>query len=262
MTRVAAIPVLLALIGWMEARHPVSAFRVFSFFFVFLVFADLASLLRGKGRDGLVVLASLAFGLCVVEGIATLREPKASTTITQGRLVPRPVIGWGPDHAGRFHAEMRDPAGAVIYVADYTIDANLLRQTTSSRERFGNRLFRQFLYLRRWRERRRNIASGFRGSHRPQRANSQSCLFRLWTAAIPARIGNGLVRFPDRRAAAALHFPDGGLARRAHRLQGLLGRRTRRSMRSRMAKLRSRAPATRVLAYCCGNGSRTQPPIV
>lgn len=131
MTRAAAIPVLLALIGWMEARHPVSAFRVFSFFFVFLVFADLASLLRGKGRNGFVVLASLAFGLCVVEGIATLRGLKASTTITQGRVVPRPVIGWGPEHAGRFHAEMRDPAGAVIYVADYTIDANLLRQTTS-----------------------------------------------------------------------------------------------------------------------------------
>ncbi|MGH6801473.1 MAG: SGNH/GDSL hydrolase family protein, partial [Methylocella sp.] len=56
-----------------------------------------------------------------------------STTITPGHTVRRPVIGWGPEHPGRFHAEKRDPkTGAVIYVADYTIDANLLRQTASS----------------------------------------------------------------------------------------------------------------------------------
>ncbi|MGI8569857.1 MAG: hypothetical protein ACR2KT_12735 [Methylocella sp.] len=42
---------MLALIGWMDVRHPVSAFRLFAFFFVFLVFADMASLLRGKLRD-------------------------------------------------------------------------------------------------------------------------------------------------------------------------------------------------------------------
>ena len=132
MPRFAAIPVLLALIGWMDARHPVSAFRLFTFFFLFLVFADLASLLRGKWRNGLVVLASLAVGLCVVEGVATLLEPKTSTMITQGRSVRRPVVGWGPEHAGLFHGEKRDSTGAVIYLADYTIDANLIRQTVSS----------------------------------------------------------------------------------------------------------------------------------
>ncbi|MGH9677151.1 MAG: SGNH/GDSL hydrolase family protein, partial [Candidatus Acidiferrum sp.] len=129
--RLATIAVLLALIGWMDARHPVPAFRMFTFFFVFLLFADLASLLRGKGRNGLVVLASLTFGLCVIEAVAILLEPKTSITITKGWSVRRPVIGWGPEHAGRFHAERRDPTGAVIYFADYTIDANLLRQTTS-----------------------------------------------------------------------------------------------------------------------------------
>jgi hypothetical protein len=133
MPRLAAIPVLLALIGWMEARHPVPAFRLFTFFFVFLVFADLASLLRGKSRDGLVVLASLVFGLCVVEGVATVLEPKTLLNVTKGWSVARPVIGWGPEHPGRFHAEKTDPkSGAVIYVADYTIDVNLLRQTISS----------------------------------------------------------------------------------------------------------------------------------
>jgi hypothetical protein len=41
----------------MEAAHPVSIFRLFTFLFVFLVVADLASLLRGNARDGLIVLA-------------------------------------------------------------------------------------------------------------------------------------------------------------------------------------------------------------
>ena len=133
MPRMAAIPVLLGLIGWMEAAHPVPIFRLFTFLFVFLVVADLASLLRGKARDGLIVLASLAFGLGVIEGVAIVLEPKVLLTSTEGWSILRPVIGWGPAHPGRFHAEMRDPkTGAVIYSADYTIDANLLRQTASS----------------------------------------------------------------------------------------------------------------------------------
>jgi hypothetical protein len=133
MPRLAAIPVLLALIGWMEARHPVPAFRLFTFFFVFLVFADLASLLLGKGRNGLVVLASLAFGLSIIETTATILENKVSLVATNGLFVPQPIIGWGPEHAGRFHAEKTDPKSSVpIYKANYTIDSNLLRETRSA----------------------------------------------------------------------------------------------------------------------------------
>jgi hypothetical protein len=133
MLRLAAIPVLLALIGWMEARHPVPAFRLFTFFFVFLVFADLASLLLGKGRNGLVVLASLAFGLSIIETTATILEYKVSLVVTNGLFVPQPIIGWGPEHAGRFHAEKTDPkSGVPIYKANYTIDSNLLRETRSA----------------------------------------------------------------------------------------------------------------------------------
>ncbi len=132
MPRLAAIPVLLALIGWMEARHPVPAFRLFTFFFVFLVFADLASLLLGKGRNGLVVLASLAFGLSIIETTATILENKVPPVATNGLFVPQPIIGWGPEHAGRFHAEKTDPkSGVPIYKANYTIDLNLLRETRS-----------------------------------------------------------------------------------------------------------------------------------
>jgi hypothetical protein len=133
MPRLAAIPVLLALIGWMEARHPVPAFRLFTFFFVFLVFADLASLLLGKGRNGLVVLGSLAFGLSIIETTATILENKVSLVATNGLFVPQPIIGWGPEHAGRFHAEKTDPkSGVPIYKANYTIDSNLLRETHSA----------------------------------------------------------------------------------------------------------------------------------
>jgi hypothetical protein len=35
MPRLAAIPLLFALIGWMEAGHPVPIFRLFTFLFVF-----------------------------------------------------------------------------------------------------------------------------------------------------------------------------------------------------------------------------------
>ena len=129
-----AIPVLLVLIGWMELHYPrPSFFRLYTFLFAFMFLADLASLLRGKRRDGLIVLASLVFGLCVLEVVAIVFEPKISMIVTDGWSVPRPVIGFGPEHPGRFHAEKRNPkTGAVIYIVDYTIDANLLRQTVSS----------------------------------------------------------------------------------------------------------------------------------
>jgi hypothetical protein len=131
--RLAAIPVLLALIGWMEARHLVPAFRLFTFFFVFSVFADLASLLLGKGRNGLVVLASLAFGLSIIETTATILETVALPVVTNGESVPQPIIGWGPEHAGLFRAEKTDPkSGVPIYKVNYTIDSNLLRETRSA----------------------------------------------------------------------------------------------------------------------------------
>jgi hypothetical protein len=46
--------------------------------------------------------------------------------------VSQPIVGWGPEHAGRFHAEKTDPkSGVPIYRVDYTIDSNLLRETHS-----------------------------------------------------------------------------------------------------------------------------------
>jgi hypothetical protein len=132
-SRYAVILILLCLIALMEASRPFPFFRLATFIFSFVALAGVASLFRGKVRDGLVVLASLVFGLCAIEGVATVLQPKTLINmVVKGWSIRRPVIGWGPEHAGRFHDEKRDPkTSAVIYVADYTFDANLLRQTTS-----------------------------------------------------------------------------------------------------------------------------------
>jgi hypothetical protein len=98
-----------------------------------LALAGMASLLCGKLRDGFVGLASLAFGLSIIEASAAILETKVSpAAVTHGLFVPQPDIGWGPQHPGRFHSEKTDlKSGVSIYKADYTIDSNLLRETRS-----------------------------------------------------------------------------------------------------------------------------------
>jgi hypothetical protein len=131
-SRYAVILILLGLIALMEARHPFPFFRLATFVLAFLALAFLASLLRGKLREGLVVLASLAFGLSIVEATAAIMETKASPVVTNAWSVGQPIIGWGAPHAGRFHDEKTDPkSGVPIYRVDYTFDSNLLRETHS-----------------------------------------------------------------------------------------------------------------------------------
>ncbi|VTZ52378.1 conserved hypothetical protein [Methylocella tundrae] len=131
--RLAAIPLLAAIIAAVEIRHSPDFFRLISFVLVFLIAADLASLARGALRDALLIVASLLFGLCVIEATAATLEDRQVIVSTNGWNVRRPVIGWGPQHAGRFHSEKTDPkTGAIIYSAEYTIDSNLLRQTRST----------------------------------------------------------------------------------------------------------------------------------
>jgi hypothetical protein len=130
----AVILILLCLIALMEAGQPFPSFRLVTFILAFLALAGLASLLRGKLRDGLVVLAALAFGLSMIEAMATILETKVAppAVVTKGLSVPQPVIGWGPEHAGRFHAERTGlKSGVPMFSADYTIDSNLLRETHS-----------------------------------------------------------------------------------------------------------------------------------
>lgn len=133
-SRYAALFVLVCLIALLEACQPFPFFRLATFVFAFLALACMASLLRGKLRDGLVVLTSLAFGLSMVEAIATISETKVSRVVAmKGLAVLWPDIGWGPGHAGRFHAEKTNPnSGVPIYSADYMVDSNLLRPIHSA----------------------------------------------------------------------------------------------------------------------------------
>jgi hypothetical protein len=130
--RIGAIAALLALLYASELRHWLPAYRLFSFAFAFLLIATIASLLRGKLRDALLVAASLALGLGLLEGAALLIEPQRIVKVSGGLWAPRAELGWGAREPGRYHAERIDPkTGAAIYSADYTIDSNLLRQTKS-----------------------------------------------------------------------------------------------------------------------------------
>ncbi|ACK49526.1 conserved hypothetical protein [Methylocella silvestris BL2] len=115
-----------------EASHSPTLFRLVSFSLLFPLFAVIASLLRGVARNCAIVLASLALGLSVMEAAATFLEPKQIVVTTDGWNGRRPILGWAPQHPGVFHSDRIDPkTGAVIYSADYTIDANLLRETRS-----------------------------------------------------------------------------------------------------------------------------------
>ena len=130
--RIAAIPALLALLYASEVRHWLPAFRLFTFAFLFLLLAGVASLLRGGARDLILVAAALVLGLSLLEAAALILEPKRLVTVGPGFWGPRRELGWGPQGPGRFHAERVDQRnGAVIYSADYTIDAHLRRLTRS-----------------------------------------------------------------------------------------------------------------------------------
>lgn len=130
--RIAAIPILLGAIAFFETERPFTSFRLFTLACLFLVFADLTSLSRQKLRDVLLGATSIVFGVLVLEAVSDQAAPEATLTTTQGLTVRQAVIGWGPQHAGRFHARKIDPrTRAVIYNVEYTIDKDLLRQTHS-----------------------------------------------------------------------------------------------------------------------------------
>ncbi len=131
--RVASIPALTATIALLEAQQFFGLFRFLTLAASFLLLVVIASLLRGKLRDAALVLASVAFGLILVEGASIVAEPRISTTVSEGLYTSMPVVGWGPSHSGQYHAERIDLAtGRVIYNVDYTIDEKFLRRTYST----------------------------------------------------------------------------------------------------------------------------------
>jgi hypothetical protein len=131
--RVAAIPLFVAIIVILETRQPFGMFRLATFGALFLLLTDIVSLLRGNWREFALVLASLAFGIFLIEAAGNIWGPRDPVVLSpDGLYAPRPVIGWGPSRAGRYPNERIDPdTGAAIYRAAYTIDSNLLRHTQS-----------------------------------------------------------------------------------------------------------------------------------
>ena len=96
---------------------------------VFALLVDLATFVGGGARDTLVVLASLVFGLGVLDGYAAYKLPKIDLTNAPGLWGPRPVLGWGPTRAGAFLNQEKIRDGATLFKATYTIDKDLLRVT-------------------------------------------------------------------------------------------------------------------------------------
>jgi hypothetical protein len=130
--RLLSIVVLIGGICFLEAARPFGAFRLVTFLLFALLLGVLTSFVRGAWRDTFLIITSLFFGLCAIEAFATVMSPAADIRQTPGFTVSRPVIGWGPQHAGTFHARRVDPrTGRVIYDANYSINADLIRPTHS-----------------------------------------------------------------------------------------------------------------------------------
>ncbi|WP_374306450.1 SGNH/GDSL hydrolase family protein [Methylocella sp.] len=122
---------LVAFIVWLEIKRPFPSFRTATLLSAAALFCLLAFACAGRLRDVCVTLCALTLGLGVAEGAARALEPAGGLNITRGWSVRQPILGWGPERPGSYHAEMRGPAGEEIYTADYTIDENLLRRTVS-----------------------------------------------------------------------------------------------------------------------------------
>ncbi len=130
--RLVAVLILIAGIVYLETSRSLPAFRFWTFVLFAFALAFLTSLLHGGWRDGALVATSLAFGLCAVEGVATLLSPPPIVHSPRGFIVPWAPLGWQPGHAGQFRVTRIDPkSGATIYDATYSIDRDHLRQTRS-----------------------------------------------------------------------------------------------------------------------------------
>ena len=109
---------------WSELRGLALAFTA-------IVWAT--AIVRGPIRNALLSAASLVLCFIAFEAYCVVTYPSAIDIQTPGYRVWRPVIGWGPEHAGIFHHVKLDGGdGHVIYSTDYTIDANLTRHVVSA----------------------------------------------------------------------------------------------------------------------------------
>lgn len=102
-------------------------------FFIFLCLTYLASLARGRLRDGLVVAGSLVLGLTVLDALAVMSAKTSFPVVGKGFYGYWPEIGWGAAGPGNYPARKSDPqTGSTIYDVSYTIDGSRLRKTESA----------------------------------------------------------------------------------------------------------------------------------
>jgi len=107
--------------------------RFFELTLGFAIAVYVAAVLGGRLRSAAMTVASLLFGLAAVEGYAVLQLAPPIDIATPGYSGGRPILGWGPQHAGIFHFKRLDGrTGAVVYDVDYTIDEHLNRQVISA----------------------------------------------------------------------------------------------------------------------------------
>ncbi len=131
-----AVAVLCGGIVWSETHHAIPAFRAWTFGCVFLILAVGTGLAGGRGRDLLLGVTTLAFGLCALEVVAAATQPKkvGGFDITPFWITLKPEVGFGFTQAGIVHARRYGAGDATIFDANYTIGATFDRAVQAAND--------------------------------------------------------------------------------------------------------------------------------
>lgn len=135
--RVAKIvaPIAILAILWYVCAAPYDNWSSFKYFALIAALAVyLTAILRGRIRDLSIAVATILVGLACVEALSVVIEGRPIDIRARGYSVSRPILGWGPGHAGVFpHTKFEARSGRLIYDVNYTIDENLNRQVISAK---------------------------------------------------------------------------------------------------------------------------------
>lgn len=133
--RALLVPALAVLCAYATYMSSLGSRTIFIYLLiVFLLSANIASLVRESARGVFVVVAAVFFGLSVIEAISFLLETKPTILTGMEHVFTRhAVFGWGAGDPGVYHAKMVAPkTGKTIFNATYTIDTDRLRKTVSA----------------------------------------------------------------------------------------------------------------------------------
>lgn len=129
--RLLVVPgLVLAGLVFVLTRDGYSYARLAGFIAAFILTVDLVTFASGRLQNLLVMLATIFFGLSVLESVAQTLMPHTVFTHPGGLFGERAEIGWGPTRAGTYPAE-KVVDGKSIYRVHYRIDDDLLRHTNS-----------------------------------------------------------------------------------------------------------------------------------